>query len=115
LNFGEGKTHIQVKRLQLSLTNTHHQAIFKPIASKTLCFQWSTVVLKYSETPVWASIVDYNTVPSKKVSGKEICKEHFENWWVYMLELIIDEYLSFIRRTAQHWLELNKEEFSNST
>jgi hypothetical protein len=99
------------------LSQIHTEAIFKPIASKTLCFEWSTV-LKYSETQFgWACIVAYNTLPSKKISGRKYAKNIFRTGGsvgIDMLELIIDEYLSFILRTAQHWLELNRS-FQTST
>jgi hypothetical protein len=52
--------------------------------------------------------------PPKRSVGRKYAKSILRTGG-YMLELIIDEYLSFILRTAQHWLELTKEEFSNST
>jgi len=106
-----------VKRLQLSLTNTQGRLSSSSIASKTLCFEWCTVA-KDSENPVWACIVAYNTVPSKKSSVEGNMQRIF--WelvgqWVYIYAPVDNWWISvsFILRTAQHWLELNKE-FSNS-
>jgi hypothetical protein len=82
LNFGKGKTHIQVKRLQLSLTNTQGRLSSSPIASKKTMF-W----MVYSSQRLWKPSLGLYCLltiqrPPKKAWWKEICKEYFENWWV---------------------------------